>query len=228
MGEIDKDPNPEKDDTLLSANVAVVVPPSFVNPNMSHYGPINGNTLATSAAPTFNVGSKPGGREQDSRGGRGNNTGRGRGGYRGNKYNPNYRREMGRQNNTNAPTTTPTQSVQTVPKQRTNNNFIVPMPNNPHNNLTFEIEPNVYHGWFMNGVRIQEPVGIGQPGQPNVRRRGDVRDTGNNCHLSANLAIEVINDIITPFVYTASYSSLQTYTRYAIEALVAIYLSYKK
>ena len=226
MDEMDEDPNPEKDDTLLSANVAEIIPPSIVNPNMSHYGPTDGNTQGTPAAPTFNVGSNPGGRGNDSRGGRGNNYGRGRGGYKGNNYNPNYRREMGRHNSTVAPNTTPNQSVQTAPIQRKNNNFVVPMPNNPHKNLTFEIEPNGYHGWFMNGERIQEPVGMGQQSHP-TGRRDDVRDTGSNSHLSANLAIEVINDIITPFVYKASYYSLHTYSRYAIEALVAIYLMYK-
>jgi len=118
MDEMDEDPNPEKDDTLLSANVAVVVPPSIANPNMSHYRPTDENTQATPAASTFNVGSSPGGRGHGSRGGCGNNYGRGRGGYKGNNYNPNYRRGMGRQNNTPVPTTLPNPSMQRVPIQR--------------------------------------------------------------------------------------------------------------
>jgi len=103
------------------------------------------------------------------------------------------------------------------------------MPNNPHKNLTYEIEPNGNHGWFINGERIAEQGGAGQPlGNGNQgASRDDVRDSENNSHLSANLAFEVINDIITPFVYTASYYSLCAYIGYLVEARVALVSTFK-
>jgi len=228
MDEIDEDPNPEKDDTVLTANVAVVAPIDNKFPP-SHYDPTNGDTTGAPepTIPLFNVGMNPGGRGPNSGGGRGNNRGRGRGGYRGNNYNPHYHSEKGYKPNN--PVTTPTQSLPNGPKPRKNNNFVVPMPNNPHKNLTYEIEPNGNHGWFINGERIAEQGGAGQPfGNGNQgARRDDVRDSGNNNHLSANLAIEVINDIITPFVYTASYYSLRAYISYLVQALVALVLIFK-
>jgi len=114
-----------------------------------------------------------------------NNSGSGRGGFKGNNYNPNYRRDMGLGNY--GPTLIPTQTPQAAPTPRKNNNFIVPIPNIPHPHLTYQIKPNGRHGWFVNDKRIKEPEGMGQPSASgpqtnNYARSDNVRDNGNTGH----------------------------------------------
>ena len=220
---------PVREEVPLRANAATIL--NGTQGRVSHYGPgfnddLNSNRSNGAVTnPLRGYGNR--GRGFAIRG-KGRIAERGRGNYRGGNNHSNGRQDIQALRRSNAPNAVQVNDQAALQ----NNNFVVPMPNNPHPPLTYQIQSDGWHGWFMNGAPIKPltapGVAIAAGNQPRSILQGQGRDVAQangimGPHLAANAAtLEFINEIIDHSVYLHSLY-ICFYSLYEI-ALAAYYL----
>ena len=82
-------------------------------------------------------------------------------------------------------------------------NWVIPTPNNSVRGLTYEVDSEGTHGWYMHGEKVPDVY------TPNSGNRGSnyrvTKSDNQDSDLSANLVMNIVNDLITPFHYQISH-----------------------